>query len=290
MKKRYLLFVLAALFALPMFFANGAQPFDPNSMPDTDSYIDSVTGYRYFRLGDLWFKMEAFPSRDVMVAGFVKGHESSSVTINAVAVDPMSGATYPITGIDSGAFEGQTQLKSITFADDSNITRIEPEAFAGTSITDVVIPSTVDSVGRDAFKGDPLRTVYIKAPADDSHSIVMQDGAFDNSPANSLDTVYCEYKDAPTISENVFPNASNSELIVRNDLTPDEEYHYKNDTGWNMFKTDVFTGVDELADDIPVTDEPIELYNLSGIKVSETGVTPGIYIVRYAGRTAKVRL
>ena len=54
---------------------------------------------------------------------------------------------------------GMTNLKSVVFADGSQLQTIGKQAFASTAITEVTIPATVTRIGDAAFKGASLTTV-----------------------------------------------------------------------------------------------------------------------------------
>ena len=59
-----------------------------------------------------------------------------------------------ITGVSANVFKGNTTIKSVTFADDSQITSIPDECFMGcTSLSSVSLPSSVSKLGNKAFYG-----------------------------------------------------------------------------------------------------------------------------------------
>ena len=74
-----------------------------------------------------------------------KGNDSS-VSI------PSSVGSTPVTAIGSGAFSGNTSIKSVTIP--SSVTQIGQEAFADcTSLSSVTLPSSLEAIGIGAFFG-----------------------------------------------------------------------------------------------------------------------------------------
>ncbi|MBQ8939545.1 MAG: leucine-rich repeat domain-containing protein [Paludibacteraceae bacterium] len=94
--------------------------------------------------------------------------------------------TYPVTSIGTSAFEGLTNLQSVTLPTsvttigtdafwgctklgsvnlEEGLTSIGLRAFYNCALTEITIPSTVTSIGNSAFKGNPTTTIVWK-PAD----------------------------------------------------------------------------------------------------------------------------
>ena len=68
-----------------------------------------------------------------------------------------------VTNIGDTAFENATSLESAVFAPDSILTSIGKEVFYGTtSLTSIVIPSNVTSIGKNVFQQSGLNTVYMR--------------------------------------------------------------------------------------------------------------------------------
>ncbi|MCR5282610.1 MAG: leucine-rich repeat protein [Lachnospiraceae bacterium] len=89
-----------------------------------------------------------------------EGSTTSKVKIPATIT--IGGQTYKVTEVKDGAFEGRTDIKSITIG--ANVEKIGNNAFKGcTELTKVVIPKKVKSIGKNAFAGcKKLKTVQIK--------------------------------------------------------------------------------------------------------------------------------
>ena len=94
--------------------------------------------------------------------------------------------TYPVTSIGTSAFEGLTNLQSVTLPTsvttigtdafygctklgsvnlEEGLTTINLRAFYNCNLTEITIPSTVTSIGNSAFKENPTTTIVWK-PAD----------------------------------------------------------------------------------------------------------------------------
>ena len=110
--------------------------------------------------------------------------------------------TYPVTSIGTSAFEGLTNLQSVTLPTsvttigtdafygctklgsvnlEEGLTTINLRAFYNCNLTEITIPSTVTSIGNSAFKENPTTTIVWK-PADCSF------GSDDSAPFYSTNS------------------------------------------------------------------------------------------------------
>ena len=67
------------------------------------------------------------------------------------------GYNYPVTGIESRAFYGCSEITSITIPE--GVATIGNQAFCGDSLASITIPSSVDSIGENAFSGCTITAV-----------------------------------------------------------------------------------------------------------------------------------
>ena len=158
-------------------------------------------------------------------------------------------ANQAITTIGAAAFKGFADLKSIYIP--STVTSIGAEAFAGVPVKDFVIEATNPdeyelALGADVFAGCDLSeaTLYVPAEALDAYKAAAQWSAFGN---------FATLQDAPA------PEMSGVEDII----------------------------ADGEADGFD-SNAPVEYYNLNGIRVSGENLQPGIYILRQGTKTAKI--
>lgn len=67
------------------------------------------------------------------------------------------GYNYPVTGIESRAFYGCSEITSITIPE--GVATIGNQAFCGDSLASITIPYSVDSIGENAFSGCTITAV-----------------------------------------------------------------------------------------------------------------------------------
>jgi hypothetical protein len=101
--------------------------------------------------------------------------------------------------ICSGCFNGCYGLCSVVFEPNSQLRRIEKEAFCCARITSVSIPNSVELLGKRCFAGcQSLRTITFESP---SRLYGIDEGAFSN--CHSLDTI-CVPAGIPCIPNECF--------------------------------------------------------------------------------------
>jgi hypothetical protein len=93
-------------------------------------------------------------------------NKSKTTLIQYPAGNTRNSYTIPIsvTSVGVSAFQNATYLTSLIFTTGSLITRIEANAFQDTtSLTSIELPSSVTSIGSNAFSGSGLKTVVFKS-------------------------------------------------------------------------------------------------------------------------------
>lgn len=112
------------------------------------------------------------------IIGFTS--EASSVDL---VVPEVTGENVPVTAIADGVFSATNtaqKIKSVTF-EGANLKTIGSNAFAGCNLSELVIPSSVVSVGLGAFANNTnLKKVTFEGTSDGD--ITCGDGAFFNNP------------------------------------------------------------------------------------------------------------
>ena len=146
----------------------------------TTLYAETVKiGNLYYSLGTTTAQVVNDQSSDKSVY-----KDYTSVTVPASVT--YNNYTYPVTSIGTSAFEGLTNLQSVTLPTsvttigtdafygctklgsvnlEEGLTTINLRAFYNCNLTEITIPSTVTSIGNAAFKGNPTTTIVWK-PAD----------------------------------------------------------------------------------------------------------------------------
>ncbi len=108
---------------------------------------------------------------------------SAYITVAIPASVSYNNYTYPVTSIGTSAFEGCSNLQSVTLPSSitaigtdafyacaklgdinlpEGLTTINLRAFYNCHLDTVIIPSTVTSIGNSAFKGNPLKSIVWK--------------------------------------------------------------------------------------------------------------------------------
>ena len=149
----------------------------------------------YYSLGSTTAQVISDQSSDKSVySAYTSVTIPSSVTYNNY--------TYPVTSVGTSAFEGCSNLQSVTLPSsvtvigtdafyacvklgsinlEEGLTTIGLRAFSGCKLDSIVIPSTVTSIGNSAFKNNPLKSIVWK-PANCSI------GSADNAPFYSTNS------------------------------------------------------------------------------------------------------
>ncbi len=111
---------------------------------------------------------------------------AKEVTIPTTVTD--QGTEYKVTAIGYRAFwkeanEKEDGLTRLTFADPSNVARIEQYAFMNNQLTEVTIPSSLTSTGPDVFQNNELTQVNFSTP---NRLTYINEGVFKENKLTSV--------------------------------------------------------------------------------------------------------
>ena len=138
------------------------------------------------KIGNLYYSLSATTAQVVNDQSSDKSVYKDYTSVTVPASVTYNNYTYPVTSIGTSAFEGLTNLQSVTLPTsvttigtdafygctklgsvnlEEGLTTINLRAFYNCNLTEITIPSTVTSIGNSAFKGNPTTTIVWK-PAD----------------------------------------------------------------------------------------------------------------------------
>ena len=138
------------------------------------------------KLNGLYYSLGTTTAQVVKDQSSDKSVYSAYTAVTIPASVTYNNYTYPVTSIGTSAFEGLTNLQSVTLPTsvttigtdafygctklgsvnlEEGLTTINLRAFYNCALTEITIPSTVTSIGNAAFKGNPTTTIVWK-PAD----------------------------------------------------------------------------------------------------------------------------
>lgn len=69
-----------------------------------------------------------------------------------------------VHSIPAGAFDGCTELKSVTFEETPVVSEIGDRAFAGTDLNHILLPSSVYTIGEEVFDGSTVQHIEFSDP------------------------------------------------------------------------------------------------------------------------------
>ena len=122
-----------------------------------DEYKDPAngwTGFKSITIGTftdnrIKYVISSSSPPEVEITDYDNDNGTATV-VNIPSEVSYKGTDYEVTAIGNVAFR-QKELTSVTFADQSNVTRIDSAAFAHNTLTELTIPSSVTSIGERAF-------------------------------------------------------------------------------------------------------------------------------------------
>lgn len=179
-----------------------------------------------------------------------------------------------IVMIGNEAFSGCSRLAEVTISDSSKITRFGYHVFYDTAIAHINMPINLRIIDKAWYESDywPFSS-ELKSISLPNVINTMNNGCYRNY---ELEKVYSRNRNPEAISENAFHinTLLNGVLYVPEGMVD----VYKNLDGWKLFRNIQEyspTGIEIISND--AQDSSI-LYDLSGKRVSEGYVIPGLYI------------
>ncbi len=107
-------------------------------------------------------------------SGYIKGSYSGTQT-DVIIPKTIEGVT--ITNIYQDVFSGKG-LSSVTFSSDSSITRIHARAFMNNSLTEIVLPSSLQIIDYGAFQNNNITKVTIGANVTIGGNVFQNNSSF----------------------------------------------------------------------------------------------------------------
>lgn len=210
-----------------------------------------------------------------------------------------------LISIGASAFSGCSSLDSLDLDKCTSLHKLEYSVFSGSGLKSVTLPESIDSIGQYCFKGcknlqevvmgsnvqwignyafecDNLRKVVCYAPIPPALDVTIQrNSTFTRST--------CEYGSlyVPRDSYEQYAAQQNRDYATWHGL-------------WGDFKSIVWfdhthlSGIDGVETDADTDDEPVSVYNISGVQVWQglrgemPVLSPGIYVVRGAASARKI--
>lgn len=188
----------------------------------------------------------------------------------------LTSATIPnsVREIGDEAFSGCSSLVEVIIPDSSEITKFGYRVFDGTAIAHINMPINLLAIEKAWYDSD-YWTFSSKLKSISLPNVIntMNNGCYRNY---ELEKVYSRNRNPEAISENAFHinTLLNGVLYVPEGM----DDIYKSLDGWKLFRNIQEyspTDIDIISND---TQDSSILYDLSGKRVSENYVSPGLYI------------
>ena len=184
------------------------------------------------------------------------------------------------------AFDGCSGLTEVTIPD--SVTYIGRGAFHDcTGLTSVTIPNSVTAIGLYAFYGcSGLTEVTIG----NSVTVIGNEAFYDCAAMTKL---YCKAIVPPTCYNYVFDGIDKENCVLYVPQVSIANYQAAEQWKEFFFIKDIESGVEEvLVDGEDYSSAPIEIFNLSGLKVGDSteNLAPGVYIKRQGRKVEKIAI
>ncbi len=258
---------------IPGYFMDGCPALEEINLPESITVIpryafSECRMLKKVTLGSKVTKIEANAFRGCKALAHVDLPASLTVIgSGAFHFCGLTDITIPtgVTKISSQSFRGNP-IASLTLPD--GLTGIQIGAFsrvtAKATITRLVIPKTVSSIGQSASAGlASVKEIVIEGGDDTGESMSIMSRAFDDIQP---DYVACYRTTPPTLSATAFDDAAyeDSRLIV----PAGSEQMYREAAGWQNFHTiETTAGIEDVAVD---TSARYVVYDMRGIKRLDT--------------------
>ncbi len=175
------------------------------------------------------------------------------------------------SNVKKGTFYDCVNLSSVTFNNNSSYT-IEESAFENCSLKNITL--NVYSIKARAFRGNNLISIRML----NTYPPEVELNSLGYAVFNGYFYDYAGYDGILYV-----PSAAS-------------KIKYSNAQEWNRFKNIVVydtSGIEDVGSDDGMTaDEPVEVFNMAGVKVADSteGLPSGIYIVRQGAKTTKLAI
>ncbi len=265
-------------------FAEGTSPLEIGAWAFQSNPITTLVTPQ--RLKGLW--QEAFHfcgMTDLVLNGsltvipdgcFLSCDNLQRVTINA-----------PIVTIEGAAFQNLPKLQSFKI-NTKNLKEIQGFAFTRSGLTSIgpdVLPEGLISIGGGCFEGSSKLTTVIFPTTIKK----IEWHAFTECPNIRRIDCYIPWG-VPDLDRQAFDQVVYNTCDVN--VKPELAHIFAKSGGWYQFNWSKYG--DLAVDDIPIDNldasQPVEYYNLQGMRVDADALTPGIYIRRHGGKSEKIAI
>ena len=216
---------------------------------------DTYKDYFISEFTENGLRYRKYQSQDGATLSLVGFDEESTVAKDKVVV-PAEVNGVPVTYIEQNAFKGKTSLTSLDLSQATNLKVINYCAFMQTSLTEVVIPENVTSIGTAAFgKISTLKKVTLYptdiTQYDPSGNPYWRDQF---SGCNNLEAVWVP-KGTKSTYRKLFDTMANKDEIIKemdNSIIVGDYTYELNEDGENTVTLVKFTATDSYSENVNV--------------------------------------